>query len=195
MNLIQNWNRKAEVLFIKFTPDRWKIYVEVPPSGILSLTAQRGRCRTSQLQDYRVHEYRLPSPPSFKCNVLRESLSVDNQNIPCATLKKRGAWVISVYLWLTPVVHFRVLVATSAYVGFRLERSKINSWKDVEKLASFRRRLGGGLAGFVNWTVFHKQSHMCVWFTVQHVVRATPRADINSRQSKEGEEGVEGRGC
>jgi hypothetical protein len=31
---------------------------------------------------------------SFKCNVLRESLSVDSQNIPCATLKRRGSWVI-----------------------------------------------------------------------------------------------------
>jgi hypothetical protein len=32
-------------------------------------------------QDYRVQEYRLFSlPPSFKCNVLRESLSVDSQN-------------------------------------------------------------------------------------------------------------------
>jgi hypothetical protein len=27
-----------------------------------------------------------PFPPSFKCNVLRESLSVDSQNISCATL-------------------------------------------------------------------------------------------------------------
>jgi hypothetical protein len=32
-------------------------------------------------------EYILPSPSSFKCNVLRESLSMDSQNIPCATLK------------------------------------------------------------------------------------------------------------
>ncbi len=31
-----------------------------------------------------------------------------------------------------------------------------------------------------------------MWFIVQHVVRATPRADINSRQSKEMEEGGEG---
>jgi hypothetical protein len=37
--------------------------------------------RTSQLQDYRVQEYRLPFPSSFKCNVLRESLSVDSQNM------------------------------------------------------------------------------------------------------------------
>ncbi len=29
------------------------------------------------MQDYSVQEYRLPSPPSFKCNVLCESLSVD----------------------------------------------------------------------------------------------------------------------
>jgi hypothetical protein len=27
-------------------------------------------------------------PPSIKCNVLRESLSEDSQNIPCATLEK-----------------------------------------------------------------------------------------------------------
>ncbi len=33
-------------------------------------------------------------------NVLRESLSVDSQNIPYATLKRRESWVISVYLWL-----------------------------------------------------------------------------------------------
>jgi hypothetical protein len=35
------------------------------------------------LQDYRVQEYLLPSPPSIKCNVLCESLSEDSQNIPC----------------------------------------------------------------------------------------------------------------
>ncbi len=62
----------------------------------MSLSAPRSRCRTSQLLDYRVQEYRLPSRPSFKCNVLRESLSVDSQNIPCATLNRRGSWVLSV---------------------------------------------------------------------------------------------------
>jgi hypothetical protein len=40
-----------------------------------------------------------PLSPSLKGNVLRESLSVDCQNIPCATLKRRGSWVISEYLW------------------------------------------------------------------------------------------------
>ncbi len=38
----------------------------------------------TRLQDYRVQEYRLPFPPllnAIKCNVLRESLSVDSRNI------------------------------------------------------------------------------------------------------------------
>ncbi len=79
--------------------ERWKIWVEVPSSGILSLSSQRGRCRTTLLQDYRVQEYRLPSPPSIKCNVpcVRVSLGTI-QNIPCATLKRRGSWVIAIYL-------------------------------------------------------------------------------------------------
>jgi hypothetical protein len=45
------------------------------------------------MQDFtvaRLQEFRLPSPPSIKCNVLRESLSEYSQNIPCATLKRRG---------------------------------------------------------------------------------------------------------
>jgi hypothetical protein len=54
-----------------------------------------GRCGTSRLQDYIIQEYRLPSPLSFKYNVLRESLFVDSPNIPCATLERRGSWVIS----------------------------------------------------------------------------------------------------
>ena len=33
-----------------------------PTFGDFSLSAQRRRCRTSQLQDYRVQECRLPSP-------------------------------------------------------------------------------------------------------------------------------------
>ncbi len=42
-----------------------------------------------------------PLSPPFKCKVPRESLSVDSQNIPCATLKRRGSWdwAISVYIW------------------------------------------------------------------------------------------------
>jgi hypothetical protein len=53
----------------------------------------------------RLQSIRVPTPlsPSFKCNVLRESFSVDSQNIPCATLKKRGPWIISVYLCLIPI--------------------------------------------------------------------------------------------
>jgi hypothetical protein len=73
--------------------ERWRIQV-----GVLSLSSQRGRCRTTRLQDYCVQEYRLSCPTSSKCNVLRKSLSEGSQNIPCATLKRRGSWVISIYL-------------------------------------------------------------------------------------------------
>ncbi len=66
-----------------------------PIFGDLSLSAPRRRCRISKLQGYRVQKYRLPSPPSFKCNVLCESLSVDSHIIPCAKLKRRGSWAIS----------------------------------------------------------------------------------------------------
>jgi hypothetical protein len=47
---------------------------------------------------YRVQEYRLFSPHSSKCNVLLKNLSENSQNIPYATLKRRGFWLISVYL-------------------------------------------------------------------------------------------------
>jgi hypothetical protein len=53
----------------------------------------------ARLQNTRVQ---TPLSTLFKMyrNVLRESLSVGRQNIPCATLKRRGSsWVISVCLW------------------------------------------------------------------------------------------------
>ena len=65
------------------------ISIEVLPSSILSLSSQRGRCRTTRLQDYRIQEYRLTSPPYIKCNVLRESLSEDGQNIPLCNTKEK----------------------------------------------------------------------------------------------------------
>ncbi len=86
----------------------------------------RTQSRTSQLQDYRILEYctlvyRLPFPPSFKCNVLRESLSVDSQNIPCATLQRRGSWVISVYLWPRQKLYWKkpTLIFLSSYLAPR----------------------------------------------------------------------------
>ncbi len=51
----------------------------------------------------RLQSTRVQTPLSIKCNVLRKSLSEDSQNIPCATLKRRGSWVISIYLWLSPI--------------------------------------------------------------------------------------------
>ncbi len=47
---------------------------------------------------YRVQQYTLPYPPSFKCSSAWESLCI---YIPCATLKRRGSWVSSTYLWIT----------------------------------------------------------------------------------------------
>jgi hypothetical protein len=46
----------------------------------------------------RLQSTRVQTPLSIKFNVLllRESLSKDSQNNPCATLKRRGSWVISV---------------------------------------------------------------------------------------------------
>jgi hypothetical protein len=52
--------------------------------------------------DYRVGtRVQTTLSPLFKIMYCgRVSLSVDSQNIPCATLKRRGSWVISVYLWV-----------------------------------------------------------------------------------------------
>jgi hypothetical protein len=62
--------------------------------GEFATILTEGSMQDVKVKDYRVHkEYGLPSPPSFKCNVLRESLSVDSQNIPCATLKQKGVMV------------------------------------------------------------------------------------------------------
>ncbi len=87
-----------------------------PTFGDLSLSVQRGRSRTHRLQDNRVQEYRLPSPPSFKCNVLRKSLSGQSK-YPCATLKRRGSWVISVYLWVGQVPHLVVMAQDAGVAG------------------------------------------------------------------------------
>ncbi len=53
----------------------------------------------------RLQSTRVKTPLSFKRNVLRVSLSVVSQNIPCATLKRRRSWVFSVHymsLWSLP---------------------------------------------------------------------------------------------
>ncbi len=47
------------------------------PSGICHYTLRDVDAGTSQLQDYIV----VPIPPSFTCNVLRESLSVDKYSL------------------------------------------------------------------------------------------------------------------
>jgi hypothetical protein len=70
-----------------------------PTFGDFVTIRTEGSMKDVTVARLQIQEYRLSSPSSFKCNVLRESLSVDSQNIPCATPKRRGSWVISIYLW------------------------------------------------------------------------------------------------
>jgi len=44
-----------------------------------------GGCKTTEYNS----TVQTPLSPSIKCNVLRESLSENSQNIPCTTLKIR----------------------------------------------------------------------------------------------------------
>jgi hypothetical protein len=76
---------------------------------------------STRLQDYRVQEYRLSSPPSSECNVIRQNLSEDSQDIPCAPLTRRGSWVISVYLW-SRVIQFWYLEPTANDSGMLREQ-------------------------------------------------------------------------
>ncbi len=84
--------------------------------------------RTEDVTVARLQEYRLPSPLFFKCNVLRESIFVDSQNVPCATRKRRGSWVISIYLryfvsglFLKSVLTLQVVAGCVAAKTDRLE--------------------------------------------------------------------------
>jgi hypothetical protein len=65
----------------------------------VTIRTEGGLYRTLRLKTTEYKSTDSPLPPSFKCNILRESLSVDSQNIPCVRLKRRGPWVISVYFW------------------------------------------------------------------------------------------------
>jgi hypothetical protein len=90
-------------------PQHWSTFAKNNPhreienisrGGIVTIRTERS------MQDVmvaRLQSTRVQTPPSIQCNVLRESLSVDSQNIPCATLKRRGSWVISVYPWI-PII-------------------------------------------------------------------------------------------
>jgi hypothetical protein len=53
-----------------------------------------------------------PLSPSFQCNLMRESLTMDGQNISCETLKRRGSWVICVSL-----VEVKVMIKEKVFGG------------------------------------------------------------------------------
>ncbi len=82
-------------------------FVSILANGID--TDQHG-CKTTE---YKSTDY--PLPPLV--NVLRESLSEDSQNIPCATLKRRGSWVISVYLWFFRFFIINDISVLAAWTG------------------------------------------------------------------------------
>jgi hypothetical protein len=73
------------------------------------------------LQDHRVQEYRIPSPPSVKCKVLRESLSVD-PSIFIFDLQDANKKLIK-------KMFFCVLLFERTFTSF----SKIKSQKEVTK--------------------------------------------------------------
>ncbi len=52
--------------------------------------ARQHGCKTAEYGT----KVQTPSSPCIKCNVLRESLSEDSQNIPWETLKRRGSWLV-----------------------------------------------------------------------------------------------------
>ncbi len=75
----------------------------------------------------------LDSPPSFKCNLLCESLSVVSQSIPCATLKRRGSWVPG-NLCISLVVPYRTGYATDLHVPEQHEEQV----EDLDSPPSFK---------------------------------------------------------
>ncbi len=82
--------------------ERWRIYVEV------SYLREFGHCPQTgvdaKLQSTRVQTPLFPVLKMYRGNVLRESHFLDSQNIPCATLKRRGSWVISIHISLVRII-------------------------------------------------------------------------------------------
>ncbi len=74
----------------------------------------------SRIQGSKRH--RIPDPDPQHCSRLPPLLNVidgvDSQNIPCATLKRRGSWVISVYLWSVLCHHTKIRTFYIFYVCF-----------------------------------------------------------------------------
>ncbi len=107
------------------------------------------RCRTARLQNYGVQKYIPSSPPSIKRNVLRESLSVDSQNIPSETLerergnlyssrslvvifsllhfsrvRKRRLWRGSQAMWTCPQVKWLLLLIAWEKTCWKMSKSR-----------------------------------------------------------------------
>jgi hypothetical protein len=72
--------------------------------GFVTIRIEGSMQGTSQLQDYRVQEFRLSSPPSFKCNVLRQSLAVDQSKYSLRNTKEKEV-VGNLYVSLVRMIH------------------------------------------------------------------------------------------
>ncbi len=72
---------------------------QCPTFGDLVTILRKGSMQDITVASLQNTRAQTPLSPSFKCNVLRESLSVESQNIPCATPDRKGPWVISVSLY------------------------------------------------------------------------------------------------
>ncbi len=74
-----------------------------------------------------------PLSPFFKmlCTAWEYGISVESQNIPCTTLKRRGSWVISVYLWFHD--SFFVLLSSSAKNSMQYHGYNRYPWKSTRR--------------------------------------------------------------
>jgi hypothetical protein len=91
----------------------------------------------------------------------RESLCVDSQNITCVSLKRRGSWVISVYLWfpLTSFISWCKVVATIGLEEGR-DQDTCRETTEVSKVSlrvgyrysSYSKLAGRGGGGEGGWT-------------------------------------------
>ncbi len=136
------------------------------------------------LQDYRVQECRLPSPPSFKCNVLRESLSVDSQNIPCATLKRRRSWVISVYLWSELITFYPLTIWVSTDSCFCMTQiPEILVWKGLcnEMDIFFKDDKIQSVLFVCALPVFKNLNSLLLWYSYFYFFLASLKLPTNSK--------------
>jgi hypothetical protein len=132
------------------------ISIEALHPRILSISSQRGRCRTTRLQDYRVpQKYRLPSQNVMHC--VRVSLGLRTVKIFIAQHReeRRGSWVISLYLWLR--------LTSGSLSGLSDSVSSVNSslsiWSRVYRLFPKKWNRYTAMASRQQWASLSRPIH------------------------------------